>query len=150
MSPRHSPRHRPSHHHQWWLYSTSALLLITGLGWLIAHYALSHEGAFGPEPNPSEAWWLRLHGASVILFLITFGALLPIHVIHNWRRWLHRKSGGVVVGFIALLALSGYGLYYVVNDNARHAISLLHWIVGLASAGGFAAHILIARRRRPA
>jgi hypothetical protein len=132
------------------LYFSGALLLLSGVGWLIGHYGLRAPGAFGDTPHPSEVWWLRLHGAAVIGFLLAFGALLTIHVPHNWRRHLHRSSGLFLVLCVSLLALSGYGLYYLVGDLGRAWISVLHWAVGLLAAAGLGVHILLAKQREKA
>ncbi len=143
-------RHRPSHQHQRWLYLSGALLLLSGAGWLLSHYGQRASGAFGDMPRPAEVWWLRLHGAAVIGFLLAFGALLTIHVPHNWRRNLHRPSGLFLVLCVGLLALSGYGLYYLVSDSGRAWISVLHWAVGLLAAAGLGVHIVLAKRREKA
>jgi hypothetical protein len=140
-------RHRPSPRHQRWLYLTSTLLFFTGMGWLVSHYALRQVTALGLTPHPSEVWWLRLHGAAVVGFLIVFGALLPNHVVHNWRRRLHRNSGLFLLVSVGLLSLSGYGLYYLVSDDARALVSVIHWAVGIAAGLGFAVHIVLAQRR---
>ena len=125
-------------------------MLLSGAGWLLSHYGLRAPGAFGDVPSPSEVWWLRLHGAAVIGFLLAFGALLTIHVPHNWRRNLHRPSGLFLVLCVGLLALSGYGLYYLVSDSGRAWISILHWAVGLLAAAGLGVHIALAKRREKA
>ena len=91
-----------------------------------------------------------MHGAAVIGFLLAFGALLTIHVPHNWRRHLHRGSGLFLVLAVSLLALSGYGLYYLVSDSSRAWISVLHWAIGLLAAAGLAVHIVLAKRRESA
>jgi len=132
------------------LYLSGALLLLSGAGWLLSHYGLRASGAFGDMPRPAEVWWLRLHGAAVIGFLLAFGALLTIHVPHNWRRNLHRPSGLFLVLCVGLLALSGYGLYYLVSDSGRAWISVLHWAVGLLAAAGLGVHIVLAKRREKA
>jgi len=129
---------------------SGALLLLSGAGWLLSHYGQRASGAFGDMPRPAEVWWLRLHGAAVIGFLLAFGALLTIHVPHNWRRNLHRPSGLFLVLCVGLLALSGYGLYYLVSDSGRAWISVLHWAVGLLAAAGLGVHIVLAKRREKA
>src|SRR5215472_11574125 len=99
-----------------WLYLVGGLLALSGVGWLICHYWLR---ALGPAPHPLEVWWLRLHGAAMVGFLILFGALLPGHVKQGWRQGLNRRSGLPLLIATALLILSGYGLYYIVSDQLR-------------------------------
>jgi uncharacterized membrane protein len=149
MRRRHRParvQQRLSRRHESYLYLTSALLLISGAGWLVGRYLLRASGVLGDVPHPSEVWWLRLHGAAVIVFLAVFGALLPGHVVQNWRRRVNRYSGVSVVSIVVLLALSGYGLYYVVDDRQRALISVIHWAVGLAAAGVLALHVVLGKR----
>ena len=142
------PRHRPSPRHQRWLYALGALLLLTGIGWLVAHYLLAPAaGPFGAVPHPSEPWWLRLHGAAALGFLVAFGALLPQHVGHNWRRRQHYRTGLTLVVAVALLALTGYGLYYLVSDELRPIASIVHWVVGLASTLALVGHVVVSSRR---
>jgi uncharacterized membrane protein len=139
-------RQRLSHRHENYLYLTSALLLVSGLGWLVGHFMLRTPGALGYGPHPSEVWWLRLHGAAVMVFLAVFGALLPGHVVQNWRRRVNRYSGLAVVLVVVLLTITGYGLYYLVDDRQRGLMSVTHWIVGLAAAAVLALHALLGKR----
>src|SRR5258705_12706580 len=127
-------QHRLRRRHERFLYLTGAMLLLSGAGWLVAHYLLRAPGAFGAGPRPSEPWWMRLHGAAVIGFLVVFGALLPGHVVRNWRHRVNRYSGLAVVIAVILLALSGYGLYYLVDDRQRALARGLHWTGGPAAA----------------
>lgn len=149
MRRRHGPARVPqrlSRRHERYLYLTSVLLLLSGVGWLVGRYLLRGDGALGEVPHPSELWWLRLHGAAVIVFLAVFGALMPGHVVQNWRQRINRYSGVAVVIVVALLALSGYGLYYVVDDRQRALISVMHWVVGLAASGVLVLHVLMGKR----
>jgi cation transport ATPase len=137
---------RLSRRHERFLYVTGTLLLSSGVGWLIGHYLLRASGAFGAGPHPSEAWWMRLHGAAVIGFLVVFGALLPGHIVQNWRQRINRYSGLAVVIVVSLLAVSGYGLYYLVDDTQRAVTSALHWVVGLAASGALVLHVVLGKR----
>jgi hypothetical protein len=154
--PAHRAHHRPialraplSRRHRRWLYLCSGLLLATGAGWLIAHYSLRTEDLVAEGlPHPSEPWWMRLHGAAQLGFLIAFGALLPEHVLHGWRHRLNRFSGVAVIVVVIALTLTGYGLYYAVGDTLRQWISVIHWSVGLVAAAIVIWHILRGRALR--
>ena len=137
---------RLSRRHELYLYLTGTLLLLSGVGWLIAHYWLRTPGAYGAAPHPSEAWWMRLHGAAVIGFLVVFGALFPGHIVQNWRQRINRYSGLTVVVVVSLLAVSGYGLYYLVDDRQRAVSSALHWAVGLLASGALLVHVMLGKR----
>jgi hypothetical protein len=141
---------RLSRRHERYLYLTGTLLAVSGGAWLIEHYLLQPPGEPTLGAHPSEAWWMRLHGAAVIGFLLAFGALLPGHIVQNWRQRANRYSGLALVIVVSLLALSGYGLYYLVGDLGRAWISVLHWAVGLLAAAGLGVHILLAKQREKA
>ncbi len=128
------------------MYAAGSLLLLSGVGWLVGHYFLRAPGAFGAAPHPSEAWWMRLHGAAVIVFLVVFGALLPGHVVQNWRHRMNRYSGLSVITVVVLLALSGYGLYYLVDERLRNLTSTLHWLLGLSALLVLVLHVILGKR----
>jgi hypothetical protein len=134
------PRHRR------WLYFFASLLWLSGVGWVIAHYALRSSDPLSGA-HPSEPWWLRVHGAAVVGFLVAFGALLPGHIWRGWRQGLNLGSGLAMIVVAAILTLSGYGLYYLVSDEWRNWTSLIHWTIGLASALMLALHVLLGKRQ---
>lgn len=134
------PRHRAS------VYLSSALLLLSGAGWLAARYVLRATTGDPDLPHPSELWWLRLHGAAVIAFLVAIGGLLPGHVLYGWRHHFNRGSGATLLVASSALAVTGYGLYYVGEERWRAAISIGHWSLGLAAAAGLLWHVLAGRR----
>jgi hypothetical protein len=130
-----------------WLYATGTLLWVSGVGWLASHYLLSARDAFGELTHPWDAWWLRLHGASMMAFLVAFGALVPTHMLAAWRRRTNRRSGLFMLALVAVLALTGYGLYYSGDEELRPWISALHWGLGLAAAAALLVHRLLGKRR---
>jgi hypothetical protein len=134
---------RLSRQHELWVYATGSALALTGIGWLICHFLLR---APGPGPHPMEVWWLRLHGASLIGFLVVLGTLLPVHAVYGWRHRMNRGTGVVMLAVAGVLTLSGYGLYYLVDDQWRARTSLLHWIVGLLGVALLALHVVRGRR----
>jgi hypothetical protein len=139
---------RPSRGRRRAFFAIGFLLAATGAGWLVAHYLM--RAADAELPHPAEPWWLRAHGASVLAFLILFGSLLPTHVVPAWRRGRDLASGVALVTLIALLTVTGYGLYYAGSEAVRALTSRIHWVAGLASLAAVAWHLLSARisRRR--
>lgn len=101
------------------------------------------EGA----PHPSEVWWMRLHGAALLGFLIAFGALLPRHVTDGWRHEVNRSSGVLMVIIVSSLTLTGYGLYYAGGDTLRQWVSVVHWAIGLISIAALLWHVVRGHRR---
>lgn len=139
---------RLSRRHERWLYVTGALLWGSGLGWLICHYFFTTAAEFADAPNPWEPWWLRLHGAAMIAFLVVVGALFPGHLVHGWRRRTNYRSGILMCSTVAVLVLTGYGLYYAGNERIRAWTSVAHWGAGLAAAAALSAHVILGKRSR--
>ena len=139
---------RLGRHHRQWIYAIGGSLVGSGIGWLIAHYLLVDADSIGEAHHPSEPWWLRLHGAAVMAFLVVLGTILPGHVR---RAWAARKNcaptvrknvvtGIVMLSLLVALMLTGYALYYSGDEDLRPYISTGHWVLGLAAAVGFYQH----------
>lgn len=130
------------------VFGISAGVWLSGVVWLIYHYFMQIEGPFGFQKHPIEPLSLKVHGAFSFVSLWLFGTLWWTHVVRgwtaNWRRW----SGGSMVAAVAVLILSGWGLYYFVERNLREWTSLTHWVVGLASLGLFFIHWLLRSPRK--
>lgn len=157
MTPRdphhrqHSRRGAPlrlSRRHEGLLVVVAALLLLSGLGWVLVHDVIARPDEFGVVHSPLEPWLLRVHGAATMAALLLLGSLLREHMITAWRLKRHRWSGGTLVATCLVLVATGYALYYLASDELRPSISLLHWIVGLAALPAFLVHRSVGRRRR--
>lgn len=140
--PRPTPRLRQA------LYVATLLVLLSGLGWLVAHYWL-------PLPefaarHPLETWSLRLHGAAAMFALMVFGAVWQQHLGYALRQRRYLPSGSALLGAWLGLIGSGYGLYYLTDEALRASLSLGHWLLGLAlpiALFGHIAHAIKKRRR---
>lgn len=138
---------RLSQRRRYTVYAVGVLLWLSGVLWLLFHYFLQRKGPFGPEPSPLEPWLLRVHGALAFAALWTFGMAWSAHVVAGWSTGRHRFSGGGAVGLLVALVLSGYLLYYLIDDKWRYWASIAHWGLGLGLPLVFAVHILQGRRR---
>jgi hypothetical protein len=144
----HRPRKavRPGSRQRQIMYAGTLLLLMSGLLWLLAHYALPL-----PEDaarHPAEPWAMRIHGAATLFGVAMLGSIWTTHVMPAWQRGSHRLSGGLLFGLWLLLALSGYGLYYLADEGQRGLASGLHIALGLALPAGLAIHVLQAMADR--
>lgn len=135
--------------HRAWLFGTFATAFVTGLAWWVLHRWFQVNGEFGPAPHPAEPWLIRLHGAAAMLSLLLLGSLLTQHVRRAWLARRNRRSGTVLLVLNALLALTGYALYYSGGESLRAMASNAHLALGLALPGLLALHIAFGRRTRP-
>lgn len=111
------------------LYGAAAFLWLTGIVWLYFKYGVKHEDEFGIQTSPWQNVSLKLHGAGAILFLIIFGAIL-FHIPPGWRNKSQRSTGVFLLSVCIVLILTGWGLYYLGNENWRNISSLVHCILG--------------------
>jgi hypothetical protein len=138
---------RLSRWHERWIYVVGVLILVTGLGWLADHYLFAGSAEFGEAHAESEPLWLRLHGAAAMIGLVVFGSLFPGHVVRAWRSWTNWRSGFFMFGLTTLLVATGYGLYYVGDEQTRPWISVIHWLVGLVAAASLVVHARLGKRQ---
>jgi hypothetical protein len=129
-----------------WLCATGALLWLSGIGYLTSHYMIARVRGFADALHPSEIWWLRLHGAALLGFLVAFGAMIPTHMRATWRGRVNRGSGLSMVSLVVILVVTGYGLYYAADENIRPWISAAHWAIGLAAAAAILLHRALGQR----
>jgi hypothetical protein len=131
------------------LITTGVLALASGIAWLALHYAIG-AGASGAEalPHPAEAWLIRLHGLAAFGGLFIFGVLAAGHVPQGWRlvarhRWAHQRGSGITLCVLAaLVAASGYALYYFAPESIRPALGWIHSALGTVMA------VVVLRHRR--
>ena len=146
--PAHNPAHHPAHHLAAWqrtgVYAAGTVLLFTGIAWLALHYLV---GAGADElPHPLEAWAMRLHGLAGFAGLFMLGIVAGAHIPHGWRlsrrhRWAHQRGSGLALcGLGAVLALTGYLLYYFAPEAVRPALGWVHAAAGIAMVLAIALH----------
>ena len=128
------------------LYAALAVLLASGIGWLLAGAAAD---PFQPGGQGSAApRLLAVHGAAAMAFLILLGALIPLHMQANWARDRNRWTGLVMLAVNAALIVTAYALYYSGSDRVRGWASDLHIAAGLLLPLWVAAHVWLGRRGR--
>lgn len=118
---------------QWLVYGCGAALLASGIAWLVSHYLLSGQSAFGADEHPLSRWALVAHGTGAYAAVLAVGTLMPVHIRTAWRLHRNRITGGGMVAVLSVLTLSGLWLYYG-PALGREWISNTHWALGLSSA----------------
>lgn len=124
------------------------VLALSGAIWLALHWLADPDCE---APACAIAWLrptLALHGAAAMVALLLVGSVLERHVLQAWREGRNRVAGAFVLGFTAVLALTGWGLYYLGGELARDIASDLHSVLGLAIVPVFVLHLFHGRRRR--
>lgn len=123
------------------VYLTMALLTLSGLAWLVAHFFLRPVTEFGESVSPFEPWSMKLHGGAAMALLFLLGSMLNNHIRRGLRARRNRRSGWSMVALTALLVLTGYGLYYLAGEVSRTAWSWVHWVIGVVFAAGLPLHV---------
>ena len=120
--------------HKGWLYGLTAFLWLSGTLWLLL-----------PEAHPAQSFYMRIHGAAAMGFLMAFGALLVEHVPRGWQEGRQRPLGGLVVFACGLLVFTGWLLYYSAGEHLRHWTHWVHVAFGLCLPGIIFVHVWRAR-----
>ncbi len=135
--------------HRAWLFGAFAAAFATGTAWWVLHHWFPTSGEFGAAPHPAEHWLIRLHGAAALFTLVLLGSLLTHHVRRAWLAGRNRRSGGLLLAFNGLLALTGYALYYAGSESLRATAGNTHLALGLALPLLLILHMAFGRRTRP-
>lgn len=132
--------------HRRTVYGTTALLVITGVLWLIFHYFVRVAGPFGESHHPMEHWVLSLHGMAAMMSLLVLGSLVLSHMRRAWVLRRNIASGAVLCAVLVALVVTGHALYYFGNEETRPIISAIHWVIGLICTPMLVLHIFLGRR----
>jgi hypothetical protein len=143
---RHRPGFRLERWHRRGLYAAGLVLLASGVAWMVLHYAMRPVSEYGETVHPLEPWTMKLHGAAAMAALFLVGGMVHLHIRRAHKAGHNRFTGWAMIATMLFLAVSGYGLYYVAGEADRPVWSVLHWVVGLAAAVLFVAHIVIGRK----
>jgi len=124
------------------VYALLIGLWTSGAVWLVLHTFFQHSGEFGPVAHPLTPVFLKIHAAFAMASLWIVGLVWGVHVMPAWRRGHRRSSGIVTIALFAVLAGSGYLLYYAGDDRVRELTSIVHWSLGLFAIAPFVLHAL--------
>lgn len=129
------------------VYLILGTLWLSGLAWLVLNQFFESRGPFGMIPNPWRPPVLLVHGVLAILSMYLLGWVTARHVIRLWPGRLRRLSGGALAALLALLALSGFALFFVSDDRWQHLAAVAHDVLGLGITVLAIQHWFVARRR---
>lgn len=118
----------------------------SGCFWLVLHYFFAQPSDFGPLQHPWAPVILRIHGWIAVAAVFLLGWIMARHISDRWPRMIKRVSGLAIAGVAAVLALTGYALYYT-TDHLHDTAGLVHEVLGAAAILFALVHW---RRYRPA
>ena len=118
--------------HERWTYGILAAVYFTGVAWLVLRYAVRDDGLESVW-SIARVWALRAHGAAAMVTLVAVGTLLAAHVPGGWRLRSNRRSGIGMIAAMAVLALTGWLLYYAAGEGLRAWSSWIHIAIGAAA-----------------
>jgi hypothetical protein len=129
--------------HRRLFYSVFGVLWGSGALWLLIEEWFK-DPEIGATRTLLQIFAMEVHGAVMLVFLLMLGTLFA-HVRRGLILKTNRLSGWCIIGLNALMALTGWLLYYVSDDTARAWSSVIHWSVGLAALPALYTHILLGR-----
>jgi hypothetical protein len=124
---------------------TFGALWLSGCEWLVLHYFFAQPEDFGQHPWAPLI--LRIHGWIAVAAVFLLGWLMAQHVSDRWRQMMKRVSGVGIASVAAILALTGYALYYT-TDRLHDVAGTVHEVLGGAAILLALAHWRPHRRAR--
>ena len=131
---------------RYFLYAVLALVFLSGVVWAYWNYLVASPGDFEMS---AKAWAMKIHGAAAMAVLVLIGMLLNAHVRFAWRARRNRANGSLFLSALAVLTITGYGLYYEGDERLRAWTSWIHLAIGLVLPILLLIHIFLGRRTRP-
>ncbi len=125
------------------IYTTFAVLLMTGVAWLAIHFIAEDPVEFAAL----QAWGMKLHGAAAWLAIYLVGTIWAAHIKLAWKLQHNRRAGAAFGLMVALLLVTGYGLYYFNGETLRMLTEWLHWLTGALGVALFWLHLGLGKQR---
>jgi uncharacterized membrane protein len=129
------------------VYAMFGMLWFSGCVWLVLDQYFESRGPFGRTPHPWEPTILLVHGVLAVLSMYFLGWISARHVRRWWPGRKRRLSGGILAASFALLALTGFALFFVSDDAWLHVAAAAHDVVGVGITVFAIQHWFFARRR---
>jgi len=107
-------------------------LWLTGCLWLVLHYFFPQPSDFGAVEHPWSPAILRIHGWIAVSGVFLLGWITARHVSDRWPQMIKRVSGISMATVAAILAVTGYALYYT-TGRVHDLAGVAHEIIGVAA-----------------
>lgn len=120
------------------LYALGLMVGASGVIWLFAR-----EGS-----RRLASACMQVHGSAAMALLVVIGGVAALHAPIGWREHKNRASGAIFATALGVLLITGALLYYLGDERARSAASVVHWTIGCAAFILGGAHVWLGRRAR--
>jgi hypothetical protein len=132
---------------RWAVMLTFGALWLSGCEWLMLHYFFAQPADFGPVQHPWAPLILKVHGWIAVAAVFLLGWITARHVSDRWPQMVKRVSGVAIASVAAILAVTGYALYYT-TDRLHDLAGAAHEVLGGAAILLALAHWRPHRRAR--
>ncbi|MGD9842753.1 MAG: hypothetical protein AB7F79_11110 [Steroidobacteraceae bacterium] len=130
----------------WWLQSllaASGLLLLPGMLVLKLEWDVNTTALLD-----SRVALAATHALLAFITLLALGALLPIHVRHGLRQKKNKRTGISLLSIFFVLILTGWGIYYMADEQWSLWASLLHVLTSVLVILCLTIHVIMAKKVR--
>jgi hypothetical protein len=128
------------------IYTLTSVMIVSGLAWLTVAYLLPAPGEPTPAPHPLAGPLLAIHGVAAYAALFAYALVGHAHMRAGWRIPALRAAAWWLLASIAILALTGLGLYYVPSETTVVILRWGHVAAGVALPCWLVLHISRGRR----
>jgi hypothetical protein len=122
------------------VYVVFGAVWLTGCIWWALHRYFAMPGDFGVVRHPWEPTVAWMHGALAIATAFMFGWVMARHGSEGWHQHKRRTSGGAFTAVVAVLSLSGFALFFVIDADWQRRTAGLHDVLGLLVTAFAAEH----------
>lgn len=134
---------------KWSVWSTSALTVLTGLGYFVIKYLFPSPGPYAVVNHWLQPWFLKAHIVVSPLLLFALG-LIAVH--HVWEHWVtgvqvSRRSAVATALAVVPMVLTGYLIQVLTAEGWVRAMAISHIAFGCLYGAGLAVHTWIIRRK---
>lgn len=140
----------------WTLWSATALLVLTGLGYAGVKYLAENDDPFSAYGHPSQPWLLAAHVLAAPALVLALGWAWGAHAAPKLAgqngnggtgRRLGLTSGLVNVALGLVMIFSGYWMQVTASESLRVALGWVHGLSGVAFAATLALHAVLTLAR---
>jgi len=122
------------------VYAVFGGVWLTGCAWWALHRYFAIREEFGVARHPWEPTIASLHGVLAIATAFLFGWVMARHGSEGWRQRKRRASGGALAAVVAVLSISGFALFFLIDADWQSDTAIVHDALGLLVTAFAAEH----------